>query len=187
MAVARYRVEIAGLVGGPGLSTFHADTTNGGYAAQDWVDAIEGLFNVLDAVTSSSITWTGQSVVDLLDVSTGQITGQTPVTPFTVVGTHNAEVLAPTTQGLITWRTGVYANGRQVVGKTFLPCPTIDLSQNPGVPVAGYVSGIQAGVDIYAAAGNGEAVYSRTHGLIPLITSGEVWNQWAVLRGRRDS
>lgn len=196
MSAVRYRVELAGLVGGPGVSTFFADSTAAGYDDQGYVDAVDAFLSGVAVLTHSSITWTGESTVDYLDVASGEITGQNTVANFVVVGTNNNEVLAPTTQGLVKWVTGVYRDGRQILGKTFLPGPTIDLSENPGVPVAGYLGGVLAQAMLYSGAGIGASVYSRPRkgteskparaGAINPIVIPVVWSKWAVLRGRRD-
>ena len=184
--VARYRVEIAGLVGGPGLSTYHFDTGAGGYTAQDAADAVELFWDTWDSIVSTAMTFSGQDHVDLLDAGSGDIIGQTGVTTWSVPGLNSNEQLSPALQGLVQWRTGVFAGSRQIVGKTFIPGPTIDQSVNPGVPTPGYVSGGTTIAQTLADSNTGFCIYSRKNGIIPPVDTGVVWPQWAVLRGRRD-
>lgn len=196
VSAARYRCELTGLVGGPGLTTFYADTTDAGYSDGDFRDAVHAFLDGQKVLTSTAITWTGQSTIDYLDVATGEIQSQAFVSGFNVTGTNANEQLAPTTQGLVQYVTGVYVDGRQVRGKTFLPGITIDQSENPGRPTAGYLSGTLAQAALYVNAGVGAAIYSRPRkatqtlparaGSIHAISGHFTWSQWAVLRGRRD-
>lgn len=186
MSVARYRVDIAGLVGGPGLSTWHFDTTASGYTDQDAVDAVENFFLGAPSLTSNNITFTGQPVIDILDEASGQVTAQNGVSGWSVAGTRTDEELPPTTQGLVEWQTGIYVAGRQIRGKTFMPGITIDHNDPPGVPGATYKSGLAANALSVITASVGFGIYSRKNGQIALVTSLFIWNQWAVLRGRRD-
>lgn len=188
-ALARYRVFWTGLVGGPGVSTFHLDPDLQAptiATSQDLADEVMQVFTGMAAITSSAILWTGDSVVDYLDPATGQVTSQDGVTPDIVVGTDAAQRLSPLIQGLMEWSTGVFIGGRQLRGKTFWAGATEAVNDPPGVPSAGYISGAAAqGGYLLSSIGHG-VIYSRKNAQYEPITSVSVWGQWAYLSGRRD-
>lgn len=179
-------MNLSGLVGGPGVSTFHADTSAGGYSDQDFVDAVELFHENTKSLVSSGVGRVGENEVTILDLATGQPTAVNSVTGFNIPGTASGERCPAVTQGLCEWLTGVYLNGRQIRGKTFMPGPTETFNDGVGVPTSGYVTGLQAVVNAYIAAAPFAAVYSRTHHAIAGISGGTAWNQWAYLRGRRN-
>jgi len=186
MSLVRYRVEVAGLVGGPGLSTFYHDTALGSGLVQDFCDSVEDYVNGMKAITSSTITWTGQTIADTIDRADGRTLSQEPVTGFTISGTDAATPMAPTTQGLIRMNTGAFVSGRQVIGHTYWPAPTEAVNDTPGKPSTGYVAGAQAQAQAMLDSDVGWVVYSRKNHASYPVTQVTCWSKWAVLRGRRD-
>nr|CRY93643.1 hypothetical protein [uncultured prokaryote] len=184
--VWRYRVDIAGLVGGPGLSTYHFDPTIGAPTEQDCVDAVELFIQSFDVFTSNSVTFTGADEIEVIDLTSGQQTGSLAVTSFSEAGDDSATMLGPINQVLVRWNTSTYANGRRVLGKTFLPGFCEDSNETGGVVQAAVVTAVQTGAQILADSGTGFGVYSRTNHLIAPADTASVWNQWAILSGRRD-
>lgn len=184
--VIRYQVDLTGLVGGPGLSTFHFDPLAGGYTPQDAVDTIEYWAENTKTLTSTACSRVGQGTVQRIDLATGQPVGTVSVTGFSIAGTASGDQIPPVSQGLIQWSTGVYVNGRELRGKTFMPCATETFSEGAGVPTTGYKTGLGAVALGMITADVGLCVYSRTHRQIAAIDGYAIWNQWAYLSGRRN-
>ena len=121
----------------------------------------------------------------VVDPATGQTTemfvGSAIAVPCTDVGAP----LPPASQGLIRWRTGVFTNGREIRGRTFVPLPTENSNEGAGVPGNSYLIDLQAAAD--ALVGGSELhVYSRTGGTIAMVSGAQVWTLWASMRSRRD-
>jgi len=162
-----------------GDTSGEADAASAAVAA--WWVAMEDAFSLL-------LTWTINTEAEFVDEVTGQITGIETVPGGTGIGDATGDALSPASQGLVRWRTGVFVAGKEIRGRTFIPGPTEDVNQL-GHPSAGYLPLVNtAAADLITAAsgGGGLVVWSRTHGQAAAVATGSVWNQWAVLRSRRD-
>ena len=184
--VWRYRVELAGLAGGPGLMTYHFGPTIGTSDPQDCVDAVRGFIGAIDVFTSTAITFNGGNEMEVIDMATDQQTGSLAVTPWSEAGDDSATALPPATQMLVRWTTDVFSGGRRVQGKTFLPGFCEDSNETAGTPQSAVVAAVTAGAVALADAGVGLVVYSRVNHLAAAVESANVWTKWAILAGRRD-
>ena len=184
--VWRYRVELAGLAGGPGLMTFHFGPTIGTGEAQDCVDGVQTFLQAIDVFVSNAITFTGANEMEVIDMVTDQQTGTVAVTGFTEAGDDSATALPPATQMLVRWTTDAFLSGRRVQGKTFVPGLCEDSNETAGTPQAAVVSAVQAAARTLADANLGLVVYSRTNHQSAVVADASVWNKWAILSGRRD-
>jgi hypothetical protein len=102
-----------------------------------------------------------------------------------LLGSAAGDPLPRATQGLIRWHTGVYVGGREVRGRTFVPGPTETFST--GAPTATYLTTAQTAVtNLLASVSADLHVWSKAHTVTYPATSGDPWNDWAVLRSRRD-
>lgn len=177
----RLRINYTGRVTGFSIMHFAnelGDAQSAADAATDFLDDIKGGIN------------TGQSMrvdpeVYEVNVGTGKVEGATTITPTTITGTNSDDVLPQQTQLLVRWRTGVFEDGRELRGRTF---------------IAGYVQGASSAAGEVATTtqttvntaastlvGNSDfGIWSPTHSMFATATSGTCWNEWAVQRGRRD-
>lgn len=185
-AVWRYRVELAGLAGGPGLMTFHFGPTIGTADPQDCVDAVAAFIAAIDVFVSTAITFNGGNEMEVIEMTTDQQTGSLAVTGFTQAGDDSATALPPATQMLVRWTTDAFLSGRRVQGKTFLPGFCEDSNETAGTPQGAVVTAVQAAAQTLADAGVGLVVYSRTNGQAAAVEGASVWTKWAILSGRRD-
>lgn len=189
----RTRVNMSGLVNGGGVSTMYwgEDTAEAAAAAATGLNAFWQ--SIADRI-SAAVTLSMDSEVEVVDASTGLITGTHSVTGWSVVGTDTGATLPPITQGLIRWRTGVFGpatatapGGREIRGKTFIPGPTI-ASVDGGKPNAAYRTDLANAAatlrDISTPVSL--VVYSPTYRLGPNVNNSSVWTEFASLRGRRD-
>lgn len=184
--VWRYRVELAGLAGGPGLMTFHFGPTIGTSNPQDCVDAVQDFIQAIDIFVSTAITFNGGNEMEVIDMVADQQTGSLAVIPWSEVGDDSATALPPATQMLVRWTTDAFINGRRVQGKTFLPGFCEDSNETAGTPQAAVVSAVTTAARGLADAGVGLVVYSRANHQAAAVENANVWTKWAILSGRRD-
>jgi hypothetical protein len=178
------------LVRGGGVGNWYYDDTT--TEAQDAVDAVVAFWTAIADRIATGITISVSGEVEVVNPSTGLITGVDSATGANISGSEGTEPLSPALQGLVRWRTGVYVTAgdppraREIRGRTFIPGPTTGQSLN-GVPESDYRTDIAAAAAAYASSGpNASLVYSRTHDQAEPITASSVWDQWAILRSRRD-
>jgi hypothetical protein len=157
--IGRIRVTWSGTpVVGPGVSTFYlTDTITAG-----WPAALVSLFTALKNYVPTGVTWTVPSQTDLIETTTGQLTGVTsPGGGGSVLSSGGAVDYKPGVGGRMRWTTGGIVGGRKVTGTTFLVPMTSQECPN-GVIQAGTVTAINTAMAAYIANAAFEAgVYSR--------------------------
>lgn len=150
---------------------------------QLWTDA--------GAVLHESVSWSVEPTGRVVSMATGQTIGLW-TDPANQSGSGNYNTGGPVanaTQALIQWRTGVYQNGREARGRTFVPgLSTSALQQGEMTP--GFQNSLQSAVDAFVASVPGFSIFSRPKsiatGSMNPVTAGTVWREFAVLRSRRD-
>lgn len=181
-----YRVQIVstGVAGSPYYTTFHF-LGSAGSASQAAVDAA-GFWGVCDGYMSSSLTWDLDTAVETIDSNTGNVIGVTDVSPASGTGAAAGDMLPPSNQGLVRWRTGQYVGGREIRGKTFLPAQ-MEANSTSGEPTSTMITGVENGaLALWSSPNSQLVVYSRTYNAYAPVSSGSMWGRWAVLRSRRD-
>ena len=181
----RVDTSTAGLGGAPFYTQMFFDDGVG--VPSDVVDAVVAFWEALDTVIVNELTMTVEGVVAVVDETTGMITGVVSTgSGAGVVGTSVGEPAALATQGLIQWQTGDYVNGRQIRGKTFIPGVATSAVQ-AGKPTAGYQAALNTAANaLIANASVVFGIYSRVNHTLRDVTVGSAWNDFAVLRSRRD-
>lgn len=182
-----YRVttEFTGaLVAGGGINHLYFDEAAGG--AEDAVSAASDFWLAVAEHMSSGVAINVSGDVELVNASTGQVTGIESTDSVTFAGVSGAEPLPPATQGLVSWRTGSYVNGREIRGRTFLP-GMLELDNETGVPGNDLKGDVAAAIGGLLAAPDAELViYSRTRAAQATVVTGTMWSKYAQLRSRRD-
>lgn len=181
-----YRVQIVstGVAGSPYYTTFHF-IASAGTASQAAVDAT-GFWGTVDQYMDSALTWDLDTAVETIDSNTGNVVAVTDVATATGTGGSVADMLPPSTQGLVRWRTGNYVGGREIRGKTFLPAMT-EVNSTDGEPIAATITGIEnAALALWSSPNSQLCVYSRTYNAYAPVSAASMWARWAVLRSRRD-
>lgn len=172
------------IVAGGGVSTLYS--TNDLADAQDFIDGIETFLVDISDRLNSNLAWQCEADVDEINVGTGEITAQTTVTTTPHAGTDSSEALPWATQGLIRARTGVFSGGREIRGRMFIPAFT-EAQSSGGLPSSACRSDVNTAVAVLAnSTSAGWAVYSRTHHTVAGVSAATMWEEWAVLRSRRD-
>jgi len=184
MPVNQVRVIWSGLpVVGNGLSTFNFSSTTG--TAQQQATAVGTFLTATNDRRTTSITWTLDTDVPTLDVATGQLQAITTVTSAQALGTAAGDLIPFATQGLLRLFTGTIVGGRLLQGRIFLP-GAVESDSNGG-PTSTYMTDYDTAAAALVADANADwSVWSRTHGVLSSVAQGSTWNEWAVLRSRRD-
>lgn len=178
----RISVVWTGAPGMPGTSTLYGHEN--GDSTRDQVNAVGTFLGTLAGSLDTRLTATVSGQVEIIDSTNGDITSVDDTgTDVVVEMTDTAQPLPFTSQLLIQFRTGTFFGGRELRGRLFIPgfCEdgNVDGSPDPDV-----VSGVASSANTMV--GHGFAVYSPTKRQWASISAATVWNQWAVLRSRRD-
>lgn len=186
----RIRTTLTGVQGSPWLSTMYFDVAGG--TAQDAADAVGVFWGAMDNSMVSAVQWATEAEVAQVNASNGNLVMVHATTPVTGVGASATEVMPIATQGLVRWRTGSIANGREVRGRTFIP-GLVEANNNSGVPTAAFVTMLNGAASALISDANSVlVVYHRgdpdagSPGSKHTVTTGTAWSQFAVLRSRRD-
>lgn len=181
----RIRTIFTGVTGSPYYNNLFFLIT-GGTPAQ--ANTAAGAF--WTAVSASNMTnglaWSTDGEVDQIDDTNGQVVATVGVTSVTGVGTAGSDPLSPATQGLIKVRTGQFFSGRELRGRVFLPCQ-VEANNTAGAPTSAIATvWNNAASALISDANSTWAVWGPTHFHAEAVNAASAWNQWAVLRSRRD-
>lgn len=178
------RTQFGSATGTPWLSTM-AFGGSSADDAQDAAEAVRAFWDSLKNYISDTVSCNDTGLVDVVNEATGEKTGEWTVDVPAVLCNDSAQALPWATQGLISWRTGVFYSGRQVLGRTFIPGPT-EASNEGGHMTSTYSGVLLSSAGTLAAATIPFHVYSRTHHALCEVKAWRVPQPWSVLRSRRD-
>jgi hypothetical protein len=139
----------------------------------------------LDSGTTYTIATSGRE----WNSTTGALTGAwTETTAYTGPGLVSGQAVPDATQILFRWQTGTIVNGRFLSGRTFIPgCAAIN--QDEGNLEESLRAAIEANGVTFAGSAATPVVWHRpvagTGGQQVQMTDCSVWEEFAVLRGRR--
>ena len=153
--------------------------------APDRLFALSTAYVDLEAYLNTTTTWSLDTDVDILNTATGQLQATVSVSSANGAGNESGTLVPQAAQALLRWSTGEVVNGRFVRGRTFIP--GLNTSSIDGGEVASAVrSGIVTQMTQMISDANSElVVWSRTNGVAVPVTAVSVWDEWAILRGRR--
>lgn len=180
-----YRVRAIGSTGTSGPCYFNAYYASGDATAEAAKSAVGNFFNESKALWTG--VWTVQGDVALIDTVTDNILSVTALSPDSINGTKAGERLPSMLQMLMQYRTGVYRNGREVRGRAFLP-GWAETDSDSGKPNTALVSAMVGFANTWLKDGDGDTqqvIYSRGQATAPAVTTINIWDEWAVLRSRR--
>lgn len=181
----RVRVAISGTSGAPYVATHYFIETGG--SAQEAADAAHSFWTDVAPHTSDNLLYLVEPIVVIVDSTTGLPTGAVAVSTTPISGGDANTELPRASQALIRWVTGIYVNGRQVRGRTFVPGLTENqLLAGGQLNPAAQAALNAAAADFVADANSILCVYSPTNALAIATTGGSSWGEFAVLRSRRD-
>lgn len=183
----RVRTTVTGVAGAPYYLTGYFDSTAGTPAnARDaWHNFVTQ--NGVPANVPASTTWTTDGQIFGVDPANGNITNVFSVTPSSTTGTSIAARLAPSSQYLFRNRTGFYSGGREVRGHFNLPFPLVGDANADGTVKSTVVTSLNTRASALLALSNANyVVWSKKAGLWAEVTAMTAWEQYSVLRSRRD-
>lgn len=204
--VARFKVDLSGFSGGPGVNTwFVADVTGGETPDQATVDgtaaALSAFYTTIAGFLQGDLFWTVDPSVAIVEATDGEVQSVLTVGtgPFSGQGTNvtpSAHFLMFKTQ----LRTGQFEDGRELRGGPFIGPIASNVLQADGNVVPANISTMNTALSDLAAAINTAGgllvVYRRPRaasgtlparaGSLAAVTSATIWSKPAVLRSRRD-
>lgn len=191
MAIIRLTSEWTGpQIRGGGVTQSYFNDAAG--TAQDACDALDAFWaDVINTVKSGNSVQINPQVLGL-DETDGSLNGQTIVTPAGPHnGTNSGEPLPPASQMLLRWFTPQVANNRLIRGHWFLPAQTDGANTSAGQVDPGTIAAVVGSMqDLIDDADSQLAIWHRPNGSsagsVGAVDSAGVWNEWAVLRSRRD-
>lgn len=191
----RVITTMTGLPGAPYYSTQYFDSSIPGTQGEADI-AAEAVFNFwtdLAGYITAGLTIDVGDEVDVLDAPTGLVQ-DTFVSPSVPIVSGGNAPLPKATQGLVRLRTNTFIAGRRLQGRIFIPALAND-AQLGGVPSSGFLTAMgTVGANLISdSAGAPVGIWHRPTGgpgssdgdFAPAV-SASGWNQFAVLRSRRD-
>nr|CRY97328.1 hypothetical protein [uncultured prokaryote] len=181
---------------GSGMVNVHYFESTGDAAAQ--MAALQSLYSDMDVYIADLYSFSIRGSGKVLDEITGDLVDfWTEGAALVVPGTGSAEPVADATQLLFRWETGTIVNNRVVKGHTYVPGFTVNNLLNGNMTTTS--TSTLSGVAVAFAGTAGHGIWSRPRAANPSAdppvtardgtfapaTSGSVWNELAVLRGRR--
>lgn len=123
-SIARFRCELAGFTGSPGLNTFHALDVGQAMPDQagvdDFSDQLEAMYNSLKGFLTNNSTVAILPDVDIFDIETGQLQARMVVsTPWSVLCSGAATDVSRATQAKFRYRTDAIVGNRFLSGGIF--------------------------------------------------------------------
>lgn len=186
MSIIRVRTTFTGVPGAPYLSTTFWTRVDSG-SAPAAASAVGAFWTAMNGNLHQDVEWNVEPFADVIDEVTGNLTGQDPIGGGeSGSGTDTGELMPTQTQGLLRLATSDVVAGRVLRGRLFIPAPT-EGANDQGKPVSSYLSALSSAYTALTSDPDAELlIWSRTHGTAKAVTGGQPWNQWAVLRSRRD-
>lgn len=181
----RVRTVFTGVAGSPYYSNLYF-TQEGGTAAQARA-AVNTFWEANKALITSNLKWSIENEVPLVDQVSGDVVGvDSDATSYVSQGTRSDTPIPYSNQVLARLRTGVYLGGKEIRGRIFIPGFT-QISQNSDGVIGSAAAGVATNLNALIANANAQlVVWAKSKGTYAVVNSGSVWNQFAVLRSRRD-
>lgn len=178
-------------VGGPavggGINKLYFEDS---LAPADAAGAVQDFWTACAAVQVNTLQMIVDGTMEIVDVESGQVTGLATTDTVTITGANNQDPLPKASQGLLRLRTGDFIGGRERRGRIFVP-GLLEANNDAGQVGTSLRNALNTAGEILTAT-DFFAVYSRPapdapgSGAFSLVASVDCWDQWAVLRSRRD-
>jgi len=181
--IFRTQTILTGVAGSPYYSNMYWDLS---VAPADTVTLTAEFWAIVSEYMVNEISWEVNGVVPTIDTTDGEILGATVHDAETGIGEASGEMLPTSTQALVKWRTGIYTGGREIRGRTFIPGIS-EPSNDNGHFHPDNVSALNTALSTWLGSLSATPViWSRVNGTAASVLAAEVWDQFAVLRSRRD-
>lgn len=184
MVMARVRTVWTGVAGTPWYTNhyFNPATVD---ATDLTSDVGEFWSSIVDQITGG-VQGTVEAGVAIINPVDGEISAVLAGEEQNFAGANVAGATPPAVQGLLRLETGAYVGGRRIRGRMNIPrVPATSVGTDSG-PTDAYRADIIAAAEALLAAQPSWCVWSKKNGNVAEIDSVSVWEQFAVLRSRRD-
>lgn len=121
-----------------------------------------------------------------VDVVTGQTTGVGTISSSAVLGSGGNNQVAQASMLLVRWRTGVFTEGREIRGRTFVPGIGAGGSTPAGEVLPALITAMDTANSAFIGGVPPLVVYSAMHGTLAEVSTANVWTEFAVMRSRRE-
>lgn len=175
------RVRWDGIPTGPAVSTFYADK-----AGADPLPYLRSFYLAWQTFVPTFITWVFENAGISLDSSTGKPAATWSRSSVANVIGSSASGSHAAGGALVTWKTGVWGQHRQVIGRTYMVPLGVNAYQSDGTISDSVRGGVQTAADALRTGATGLRVYSRERKQSLPISSSTVVDKAVVLRSRRD-
>lgn len=180
----RVRCVWTGVAGAPWYLNLYS--LSGATSTQQALDAARSLLLAFAQQQHNGVVGNCEADVAKIDSNTGQTVGVATGTVGAQIIGAQAGQMPPATQGLVRLLTGLFAGGRQIRGRIYVPGVPTAANTN-GLPTLAYRTALQSGMDAYRTTlGPSMIVWSRKNASVAPVASISVWSSFAVLRSRRD-
>lgn len=181
----RVRVEWAGGITGPGLSTFYVQGT-----LSD-VSGITDFFDDIKALFPSDLDWTIPGTGDQIDSANGELAGSWSASGGGAVAATGSGAYAAPAGALVTWRTSSIIGGRRLQGRTFLVPLVVSAYESNGTLSTTTQGTLTTAATTMLAAVSDLTIWHRPDengngGGLGLVTQSLVKDRVVTLRSRRD-
>lgn len=181
----RVRTVVTGVAGSPYYIVGYFEDL--GDNEQQCVDAWSDFTAVDPGAQKQGSRWETEGEVEVVNPITGDTVGVRQATPVVINGITDLPVLPLSQQLLVRWRTGVYVAGREIRGRTNLPIQFVANSTSTGTPTSTIIDATNIRATTLQEQILAElVVWSKKNGRWERVTTSSTWNQFSVLRSRRD-
>ena len=187
--MAKVQTVLTGVAGSPYYMNGYFDLTVG--TAQDMIDAWHTF--VVGAIGSDTSNYpTGALIrtdgtLQVVNPVDGAVEALVTGAPQTSGGIGTGPVLPPSNQALVRWRTGIYVDRREVRGRTNIPAQFEAASTVLGQVEPAYINGYtDRGQTLIDDENTNFVVWSKKNGQWQPAVTASCWEQFAILRSRRD-
>ena len=194
----RVRINLTGAGMGTGVNICHVNGV--GFPetltdAQNASDNIRSAWAVWAAIMAQTCTITQDSIVEVVESTSGEVTNEHTITPLAALTTSGAATFAAGVGARVRWRTSVFHNSRRVVGSTFVvPLGTTAYESN-GTLTSSTISSLNTGATTLLSAMSADnldlVVWHRNtapaveDGFSADVTSASIPDQVSWLKSRR--
>lgn len=187
--MARVRTLITGVGGSPYYLTGYFEAPGGdpNDYAEAWHQFVGNGITGQTASYPISATLTTEANLQVVDPVSGDVQGFLESEQIVTSGSSTSPMLPPSNQYLVRFTTGVYIDGRQVRGRTYIPCPSLAGATAQGTVSAGdRIALTDRGQALIDDPDSNFVIWSKKNQRWHSAVNADCWSQYAVLRSRRD-
>jgi len=182
----RVRTVWSGVAGAPFYTNHFFQGGDDQAAAQDAADAVNAVWSALAGSLVNDLTAHVEGDVFKINMASGQ-----PEDVFSVNGvdhgfTSTGNPLPWFTQYAVKFNTGVFINGRALVGRTYIPGWPVSAADVNGRPVGGVSTTVSAAFSPLINDSANFGVWSRKNAQWASLTGLGLPTEFSTLRSRRD-